>query len=116
MGLWLGLGLILCAGGVYVSRQPGALNGPMHVRLNIHFDPAEVNPRNPKFKARAFIKTATGNQEIPILPTVREGGLSVDVTVPTPKRCSESSAWSTRCIQRFPIPCARSARAPIASC
>ena len=24
MGLWLVLGLVLCAGGVYVSRQPGA--------------------------------------------------------------------------------------------
>jgi len=82
MGLWLVLGLILCAGGVYVSRQPGASAGPMHVRLNIHFDPAEVNPRNPKFSARAFIKTATGNREIPIVPEVREGGLLVDVTVP----------------------------------
>ncbi len=82
MGLWLVLGLILAAGGVYVFMHSGDSSGPMHVRLNIHFDPAEVNPRNPNFRARAFIKTATGNQEIPILPTVREGGLSVDVSVP----------------------------------
>jgi hypothetical protein len=82
MGLWLVLGLILCAGGVYVSRQPGASVGPMHVRLNIHFDPAEVNPRNPKFGARAFMKTATGNREIPMVSEVREGALLVKVTVP----------------------------------
>lgn len=82
MGLWLVLGLLLAGGGVYVFLQSGAPSGPMQVRLNIHFDPAEVNPRNPKFTARAFIKTPEGEQPIPLLSKLSEGSLSVVVSVP----------------------------------
>ena len=82
MGLWLVLGFLLAAGGAYVFLESEPVAGPMQVRLNVHFDPADVNPRNPNFTARAFIKTPTGDQPIPIVPTVREGSLSVDVSVP----------------------------------
>lgn len=56
--------------------------GPIPMRLNIHFVPDEVNPRNPDFKAEAYLKTAEGSKPIPIVHQVSEGALSIKVTVP----------------------------------
>lgn len=64
------------------SPQAVARTGPVTMRLNIHFDPAEVNPRNPQFAPQAFIKTPAGEERIPIVYKVLEGSLSVQVKVP----------------------------------
>jgi hypothetical protein len=60
----------------------GAPAGPVKVRLNVNFEPNEVNPRNPNFKPKAFIKTPEGDKPVPIQCAVREGALSVHVDVP----------------------------------
>jgi hypothetical protein len=52
------------------------------MRLNVNFEPNEVNPRNPNFKLRAFIKTAKGNEPVPVVSKVEEGALSIQVIVP----------------------------------
>jgi hypothetical protein len=52
------------------------------MRLNVHFDPAEVNPRNPQFSPTAFIKTPKGDKVVPIVTKLSEGALSVQVNVP----------------------------------
>jgi hypothetical protein len=59
--------------------QNVAESKPITMRLNVNFDPNEVNPRNPNFKLRAFIKTPNGNQPIRCVPTIKEGGLSIQV-------------------------------------
>jgi hypothetical protein len=59
-----------------------ATNNPVSMRLNVNFEPNDVNPRNPKFSLRAFIKTPKGNERIPVVPKVEEGGLSILITVP----------------------------------
>jgi hypothetical protein len=64
------------------NQQAGAHTGPITMRLNIHFDPNDVNPRNPQFAPEAFIKTPAGEQSIPIVYKVLEGALSVQVKVP----------------------------------
>jgi hypothetical protein len=56
--------------------------GPVTMRLNVHFEPDEVNPRNPQFSAKAFLKTAKGVEPIEIVPTLSEGALSVQVKLP----------------------------------
>lgn len=61
---------------------PEAHTGPITMRLNVHFEPNEVNPRNPQFSPKAFIKTPTGVEPIPIVATVSEGALSARLTVP----------------------------------
>ena len=58
------------------------LTGPINMRLNVNFDPNEVNPTNPNFKAEAFLKTAGGDKPIPIFYTVSKGSLSVKVDIP----------------------------------
>lgn len=63
-------------------QQPVAANKPITMRLNVNFDPNEVNPQNPKFRPIAFIKTPTGNQAIPVVSKVEEGALSIQVQVP----------------------------------
>ncbi len=55
---------------------------PINMRLDVNFDPNEVNPRNLNFKLRAFIKTPDGNQPIPVVSQVQQGALSITVTVP----------------------------------
>jgi len=82
MGLWLVLGFLLSAGGVYLYLQTAAHTGPITMRLNVNFDPAEVNPRNPQFSPQAFIKTPKGDKLVPVLTTLSEGALSVQVNVP----------------------------------
>ena len=63
------------------AREPQTVaeNKPIKMRLNVNFDPNEVNPRNPNFKLHAFIKTPNGNQEIRCVPSIKEGGLSIEV-------------------------------------
>ncbi|OIP89686.1 MAG: hypothetical protein AUK24_05880 [Syntrophaceae bacterium CG2_30_49_12] len=65
--------------------QPGPYTGPIMVRLNVHFEPDEVNPRNPQFSPQAFIKTPKGQEPIPIITKMSEGALSVQVKVPDMK-------------------------------
>jgi hypothetical protein len=62
--------------------HPATPIGPITMRLNVHFEPDEVNPRNPQFRVSAFMKTPEGLKPIKILPKVSEGALSVNVTVP----------------------------------
>ena len=62
------------------DRDP--TTGPFDVRLNVHFEPNEVNPRNPSVKARVFIKTPEGDMEIDKVPKVAEGALSVSFEIP----------------------------------
>lgn len=69
------------------APQPSAPPGPAQsraitMRLNVHFDPDEVNPRNPQFDAAAFIKRPEGMQPVPIVAQVSEGALSVRLEVP----------------------------------
>jgi hypothetical protein len=64
------------------AQQTVAANKPITMRLNVNFEPNEVNPRNPNFKLRAFIKTPEGNQLIPVVSKVEEGALSIQTTVP----------------------------------
>ena len=85
MGLWLTLGFLLSVSGVYVYVQSRPLvpeSGPVRARLNIHFDPADVNPRNPQFNVKAYMKKAGGVEPLQALHKVSEGSLSVEVTVP----------------------------------
>ncbi len=57
-------------------------HGPISVRLNVHFEPADVNPKNPKFRANAFIKTPEGRKPIDMVTKTSEGALSVSLKVP----------------------------------
>lgn len=83
MALWLVLGFLLSAGGVYVYLQPDTVEGPMHMKLNIHFEPPEVNPKHPKFEVKAFIKTMKGEERgLPVRSRVMEGSLFVELEVP----------------------------------
>jgi len=59
-----------------------ATRNPITMRLNVNFEPNEVNPRNQNFNLRAFIKTSKGNLPIDVVPKVEEGALSILVTVP----------------------------------
>lgn len=61
---------------------PRAEPRPISMRLNVHFEPNEVNPRNPQFDATAFIKRPEGMQPVPIVSQVSEGALSVRLEVP----------------------------------
>ena len=63
-------------------QQPIAENKAITMRLNVNFEPNEVNPRNPNFKLRAFIKTPKGNEPVPFVSKVEEGALSIQVIVP----------------------------------
>jgi hypothetical protein len=70
-----------------LEKSPRAPEGgthadPIAVRLNVHFEPDEVNPRNPQFRAQAFMKTSERDEPIPIVTKVVEGALSVQVNVP----------------------------------
>ncbi len=63
-------------------QSSALLARPVTMRLNVHFEPDEVNPRNPQFSANAFIKTPGGVQRIPIVTKLSEGALSVRLDVP----------------------------------
>lgn len=65
-----------------IPLTPHSATGPIRMRLNVNFVPDEVNPRNPHFKPEAYIKTAEGIKRIPLVPTVKEGSLSIQVEVP----------------------------------
>lgn len=80
-GLFIG-GLLSALTKLPSSAQKTDGKGPVTMRLNVHFDPDEVNPRNPHFKAKAFLKTANGVERIPIVSTLSEGALSVQINVP----------------------------------
>ena len=62
--------------------QTDVLAGPIKMRLNVHFNPDEVNPRNKPFIVKAFIKTTEGVEPIPIFHKLNQGALSVHVDVP----------------------------------
>lgn len=86
MGLGLSLGFLLSMGGAYVylqSRVPAKPEALAPVKLNVSFEPNEVNPRHPKFQVKAFMKASDGSVEsLPVLPRISLGSLSVEVTVP----------------------------------
>jgi hypothetical protein len=56
--------------------------GPTEMRLNVHFEPNEVNPLNSQFRAKAFIKKPTGDEPIALVPQVVQGAFAVRLTVP----------------------------------
>ena len=64
------------------AQQTGGTTNPIPMRVNVNFDPNDVNPRNPDFRLRAFIKTLKGNQPIPVVPKLEEGALSIKLDVP----------------------------------
>jgi hypothetical protein len=64
------------------TSNASSTSNPIDMRLNVHFDPNDVNPRNPKFRTEAYIKTADGSRQIPVVATVVEGALSIRVMVP----------------------------------
>lgn len=64
------------------NPQADGHTGPITVRLNVHFEPDEVNPRNPKFSTKAFLRTSEGDKPIPIVYKLSEGALSVRLDVP----------------------------------
>lgn len=80
-GLLIG-GLLFAMEQVPQAPKDVAPAGPIAVRLNVHFEPDEVNPRNPEFVAHAFKKTSQGDEPIPIVTRVVEGALSVQVNAP----------------------------------
>ena len=67
---------------LFIGRPAEPNGGPLTMRLNVHFDPDEVNPRHSEFKARAFIKTLNGDRPIPIVYELAEGALSVRLQLP----------------------------------
>jgi hypothetical protein len=75
-------GLLLSLEKMLQNLHTGATSGPITMRLNVHFLPDEVNPRNPMFIAKAFLKTSKGNEPLPLIHKLNEGALSVQVTVP----------------------------------
>jgi hypothetical protein len=80
-GLFIG-GLLFALTKLPSQVSGAAQKGPVTMRLNVHFEPDEVNPRNPQFSAKAFLKTARGVEPIEIVPTLSEGALSVQVKLP----------------------------------
>ena len=80
--------VLLCGlliGGILYAlnkQQPGTIAGPISVRLNVHFEPNEVNPRHPDFGIKAYIKTRSGPKPIDYVHTLRQGALSVELDVP----------------------------------
>jgi hypothetical protein len=63
-------------------QQTGGTSNPITMRMNVNFDPNDVNPGNPKVLVRAYIKTPTGNQPIPVVSKLEEGALSITLKVP----------------------------------
>ena len=57
---------LLLGGILFIGPSPEPNGGPLTMRLNVHFDPDEVNIRHSEFKAWAFIKTLNGDRPIPI--------------------------------------------------
>ena len=55
---------------------------PTRMRLNVNFDPDEVNPRRKDFAVRAFLRTKQGNVPIAVVPQVTQGGVTVIVDLP----------------------------------
>ncbi len=80
-GLFIG-GLLFALTKLPSPVAGAAQKGPVTMRLNVHFEPDEVNPRNRQFSAKAFLKTAKGVEPIEIVPTLSEGALSVQVKLP----------------------------------
>ncbi len=64
------------------ASQTTTFTGPVPVRLNVHFEPNEVNPRHPDFKIQAFIKTTKGPKPVDCVHLLKEGALTVEMTVP----------------------------------
>ena len=84
MGLWLVLGFLMSAGGVYVFLQAESMaNQPVVMKLNIHFDPPEVNVKSPRFEVGAYMKTMAGEKRLPVLKRVMEGSLWIELKLPT---------------------------------
>ena len=62
-----------------VEAQPAKA---IEVRLNVHFEPDEVNPQHSNFNVTAYIKTSEGAKLIPAVDKVQEGSVSVTLEVP----------------------------------
>jgi hypothetical protein len=81
---------MLTAGVLYPLRtlpttapaNPPAPPPPTKMRLDVNFDPDEVNPRRKDFEVRAYVRTKQGNLPIPVIHQVTQGGVTVTVELP----------------------------------
>ena len=86
MGLIMGcmlfaLGRIPSEPDAAVISKPATAN-PITMRLNVSFEPNEVNAKNPQVQAKAFIKTPNGPVPIALVQKVSEGAVSIQLEVP----------------------------------
>jgi hypothetical protein len=58
------------------------ISSSINVRMSVNFDPNEIDPGNPKVRVLAYIKTPKGNQPIPVVPELEEGGFFTTLTIP----------------------------------
>ena len=79
----------LLVGGILFSlnKMPSTkgskdISQSMSVRLNVHFEPNEVNPTHPEFRLKAYKKTRNGVEPISFIHTVKKGAVSVELDVP----------------------------------
>lgn len=80
-GLLIG-GILFALTKLQSTQQPDTIARPIPVRLNVHFEPNEVNPTHPKFRIKAYIKTRKGPEPIDYVDTLKQGALSVKLNVP----------------------------------
>jgi hypothetical protein len=80
-GLLIG-GILFALTKLPSTKQPDTTVGPISVRLNVHFEPNEVNPRHPDFRIKAYIKTRKGPEPIDFVHVLKQGALSVELDVP----------------------------------
>ena len=55
---------------------------PVAMRLDVRFDPDEVNPRRKDFEVHAYVRTKQGNLPIPVVHQVAQGAVTVTVELP----------------------------------
>lgn len=80
-GLLIG-GILFAITKLPSTQQSKTIAGPISVRLNVHFDPNDVNPKHPEFKINPYIKTRKGSEPIDYVDTQKEGALSIELEVP----------------------------------
>lgn len=79
---------VLAGAVLYLLPKPpetAAANRPpttTKMRLDVNFDPDEVNPRRKDFAVRAYLRTKEGNVPIAVVPQVTQGGVTVTVDLP----------------------------------
>ena len=64
------------------KSSPDASSKSIPVKINVHFEPNDVNPRHPDFRIKAYIKTRKGSEPVDFLHTLKQGSLSVNLSVP----------------------------------